>query len=152
MSKFCLLLFSIAVISCNRHHKNDTLAGKRELLAADRAFSAMSEKVGMKKAFLEYIEDNGVLLRPHHPPLEGADAIDFISAIVDTSFTLTWQPQRADIAASRDLGYTYGIYTLSSAKGEKKGTYVSIWKRQADGKWRFVLDTGNPGVAADTAK
>jgi ketosteroid isomerase-like protein len=152
MSKICLLLFSLTFLSCQTHSNKDKLKAGRELLSTDRAFSAMSEKVGMKKAFLEYIDDNGVLLRPQHLPLEGANAIDFLSTIVDTSFTLTWSPQHADIAASQDLGYTYGVYTLSSAKGEKKGTYVSIWKKQADGKWRFVLDTGNPGIARDTAK
>jgi ketosteroid isomerase-like protein len=26
------------------------------------------------------------------------------------------------------------------------GTYVSIWKKQPDGKWKFILDSGNEGI------
>jgi ketosteroid isomerase-like protein len=29
------------------------------------------------------------------------------------------------------------------------GTYTSIWKKQSDGTWKFVLDTGNEGVGAE---
>jgi ketosteroid isomerase-like protein len=27
-----------------------------------------------------------------------------------------------------------------------RGTYVSVWKKQKDGKWKFMLDTGNEGI------
>jgi ketosteroid isomerase-like protein len=26
------------------------------------------------------------------------------------------------------------------------GTYTSIWKKEKNGKWKFVLDTGNEGI------
>lgn len=47
-----------------------------------------------------------------------------------------------------DLGHTYGTYELrfSGADGKPQiryGTYVSIWKRQIDGTWKFVVDIGN---------
>jgi hypothetical protein len=44
------------------------------------------------------------------------------------------------------MGYTYGIYTLIVNDSAYKGTYVTIWQKQADGTWKFVLDTGNEGV------
>jgi ketosteroid isomerase-like protein len=106
----------------------------------------MSRQVGMKKAFLEYIDNDGVLLRPDHPPIVGAEAIDFLSGINDTSYTLTWKPSRGEIAASGDLGFTFGIYELKTKDTSFKGTYVSIWKKQNDGAWKFVLDSGNPGI------
>jgi hypothetical protein len=28
----------------------------------------------------------------------------------------------------------------------RKGTYVSIWKKDENGNWKWVLDTGNPGL------
>ena len=60
---------------------------------------------------------------------------------------LTWKPDGGEIATSGDLGFTYGIYKLEMKDTVLKGTYVSIWKKQTDGKWKFVLDSGNEGIA-----
>jgi ketosteroid isomerase-like protein len=106
----------------------------------------MSRQIGMKKAFLQYIDNEGVLLRPGHLPLVGAEAIDFLSQLSDTAYTLTWQPMKAEISKSGDLGFTYGVYTLNIKDSVYKGTYVSIWKKQNDGSWKFVLDSGNEGI------
>jgi ketosteroid isomerase-like protein len=56
---------------------------------------------------------------------------------------LRWKPLRADVAASGDLGYTWGVAESGPAKeGPFKpyGIYVTIWQRQPDGKWKFVYD------------
>ncbi len=47
----------------------------------------------------------------------------------------------------KDLGYTYGYYTMTFKEdgSTQHGNYVSIWKKQAGGDWKFVLDTGNEG-------
>ena len=117
-----------------------------EIIKADEAFSEMSRKSGMKTAFIEYIDNEGILLRPNHPPIAGADAIEFLSQVNDSSYTLTWVPRGGEMATSGNLGYTYGIYTLEMKDTVLRGTYVSIWKKQKDGKWKFVLDSGNEGV------
>ena len=118
------------------------------MLDADRAFSRLCEEKGMKVAFLEYIDSNGVLLRPNHLPLLGADAIDYLIQQNDTAFTLKWEPRTGTVASSGDLGYTYGIYELKPARKDTLfyGNYVSIWKKQADGSWKYVLDSGNEGI------
>jgi ketosteroid isomerase-like protein len=65
----------------------------------------------------------------------------------DSSVQMTWEPQGGDIAASGELGYTYGIYELrDGGDNVQRGTYVTIWKKQEDGKWKFVLDSGNQGL------
>ena len=63
-------------------------------------------------------------------------------------FSLTWAPVKAEMAASGDLGYTYGNYQLKSKDKEGKlvtryGKYASIWKKQKDGSWKVMLDMGN---------
>jgi ketosteroid isomerase-like protein len=62
--------------------------------------------------------------------------------------TLTWTPVKADMAASGDLGYTYGNYVYTAKNKEGKpvanyGKYTSIWKKQKDGQWKVVVDMGN---------
>ncbi len=122
-----------------------------ELMEVDRDFARLSLEIGAHESFLAYIDDSCVLLRPNRPPVIGRKMIEEMYSKPDTSFTLKWEPLFADIAESGDLGYTYGIYTveMDSPEGNsvtKEGTYVTIWKKDGNGKWKFVLDTGNQGL------
>lgn len=119
-----------------------------EIMEVDRAFSKLSEQKGLKTAFVEYIDSNGVLLRPNSVPLTEGYAMDIISRSSDTGFTMTWAPKNGAVAASSDLAYTYGVYSYKQNNSDSVvyGTYVTIWKKQPDGKWKFVLQSGNEGV------
>ena len=147
---FYILLFVCPLLffSCDEKKTTTTRPSSvDEILNTDIAFSDMSRQIGMKKAFLQYIDDNdGVLLRPGHLPIVGADAIDFLSRLSDTSYTLSWRPTKGEISKSGDLGFTYGVYELKIDDSVYKGTYVSIWKKQNDGSWKFVLDAGTEGI------
>jgi len=121
-----------------------------ELQITDSEFSDYSRQYGMRKALLEYIDDDGVMMRDNSLPLKGARAIDYIASMNDSSIQLSWEPQGGDISSSGDLGYTYGIYEMrDTADNVQRGTYVTIWKKQDDGKWKFVLDSGNQGLGED---
>ena len=142
-----LLLFSSCTVK-KQVEVSDNTHEKMLLLDIDKAFSDLSVAKGMKKAFLDYMDSNGILLRPNRVPIIGANAIDYLIQLNDTSYTLNWQPQHAFVSQSADLGYTFGVYALHPKQKDTVlyGTYVSIWKKQADGKWKFVLDSGNEGV------
>lgn len=146
---FFLCLILIGSGSC-RLSVNTNVSGEREeLMKTDSAFSNLSASKGMKAAFLSYMDSSGVLLRPQHFPLVGEDARRYLEQLEDTSYSLTWAPVYAEISRAADLGYTYGTYTFKNRDTTLRGTYVSIWKKQADGEWKFVLDTGNPGVGGE---
>lgn len=143
------LFFAVLLIlqGCYENEKKvNRPSDKMQMMRTDEAFSAMSRRDGMKKAFLEFIDNEGILLRPNHLPIVGADAIDFLSQADDTTYTLTWKPSGGEISSSGDLGFTYGVYLLALPDTALSGTYVSIWKKQADGKWKFILDSGNQGT------
>src|SRR5262249_31911941 len=59
---------------------------------------------------------------------------------------LAWQPAFAGMAASGDMGFTTGPWEFKGdIKDEKPvgyGHFVTVWKKQADGSWRFVVDLG----------
>ena len=151
MYKFTVLLIAVILFSCRLPEKKDVMAAPEEklkMMDADKAFSNLSKEKGMRKAFIQYMDDDGVLLRPGQYPLIGAEAIDFLTRINDTTFTLEWEPQKGYVAKSGELGYTFGVYSLTPSTKDTViyGTYVSIWKKQPDGTWKFVLDTGNEGI------
>ena len=141
----CLLSGTI-VTACNNVKTVDVSRDAEAIMNADRAFSEMSKQKGMKAAFLEYADSSAVLLRANHFPMKGKDAFEFLQNINDSTFTLTWSPENAGMAISGDMGYTYGIYTYQDKDTLSQGTYVSIWQKQADGSWKYVLDTGNEGL------
>lgn len=159
MNNLLILVLGIRLItSCNWEMKKpaeqevnvETEQRLQEMVETDKAFSAASEKNGMKKAFLEYIADDAVLLRPGFLPIVEGDVIRFLNAQEDTSFTMTWEPKGADISASGDLGFTYGVYKVATADTTIQGTYLNVWRKQEDGTWKFVVDTGNQGISIDT--
>lgn len=143
-------LFLVLMVGCDNKPAPTGISTdpQAELLSADKAFSAKSAANGMKAAFLEYIDSNGVLLRPDIAPLEGADAVAYLAALNDSGFVYEWQPKKATVSSSRDLGFTYGTYRVSSSLPDTMlfGTYVTVWKKNAAGEWKFILDSGNEGT------
>lgn len=145
------LMVSIFLASCSEQKDTslvDNASHSLDLMEFDRSFSAMSKEKGMKSAFIEYIDSNGVLLRPNHMPLKGGAAIDFLIQQNDADYSLTWDPQHAVVAASGDLGFTYGIYVLHPQHQDTSffGTYTHIWKKELDGKWKLLLNSVNEGI------
>jgi ketosteroid isomerase-like protein len=152
-----ILLLPLAFASCTTPSSHQ-VAEKKEinldslknvLMQTDLTFSDLSLKKGTHEAFITYVGDNGTLLRPYHMPIAGKEAIrSYLFAAPDTAFTLTWKPLYADVSRSGDLGYTYGTYRLDikNSKEFEEGTYCSIWKIDSGGNWKYVLDTGNPGI------
>jgi ketosteroid isomerase-like protein len=143
------LMFSSCLFKRDRDKETRADAfAKIEMMDADRRFSRMSEEKGMKAAFIEYLDSNGVLLRPGRLPIAGADAVDYLIQLNDTDYTMTWEPRNGVIARSGELGYTYGIYALRPSAKDTViyGTYVSIWKKEKGGTWKYVLDSGNEGI------
>lgn len=148
------LLPLLVLASCQfffppREKRQETL---NKLLQTDADFSTMVRDKGYKMAFLEFMEDDAVLLRNHYLPFVGADAVKYLTGLDDTSFTMTWDPQGGDVAESEDLGYTWGVYTLTTAAGIQKGNYTTVWRRQKDGHWKVVLDANTQGADPMTAE
>jgi Ketosteroid isomerase homolog len=70
---------------------------------------------------------------------------------------VSWKVTKAEVAKSGELGYLYGTYelTMKDPKGgppeHDKGKLVEIWKKQADGKWKCIVDTYNSDLAPPSA-
>ena len=142
--RFALAALLVVAAGCSRPSVDDA---KSEILAADKAFCATSVKDGPQAAFEEYCASDAKLLSS---PKVGRSAIIEAFRDLPKTASLTWDPASVDVAASGELGYTWGRYTLivPGAKPGKppfvrKGTYVTVWKKQS-GRWRVALDGGHP--------
>jgi ketosteroid isomerase-like protein len=122
----------------------DVEAARGELLAADRAFAAASLAKGTRAAYLAYLADDARILRDGLLPIAGRAAIRKAFSSSQRPELLVWEPLRADVARSGDLGYTYGRSGVK-ADGPKgmvgdPGFYVRIWEKQPGGGWKVALD------------
>jgi ketosteroid isomerase-like protein len=120
--------------------------GKDALMQVDRDFAKMAADSGIANAFVYFAADSATMLRRGSAPIVGRDTIRTLFAD-EVGTTLKWAPYFADIAASNDLGYTLGSsqYIYKDSTGAEKtsyGYYVTIWKKQPSGIWKYVLDTG----------
>ena len=109
----------------------------------------MSVEEGMFKAFLHYFADDGVMLSDNTRPIEGKSSLEEVFAAgSDSLIILEWKPLFERIGQGGDLGYTWGEYkrTIKTTGEVSRGNYVTIWKLQDDGSWKFVLDTGTEGL------
>jgi ketosteroid isomerase-like protein len=119
------------------------------LMEADRAFAAAVAEGGTE-AWVSWFAEDGAQIQAGSGEIRGRDAIrELMAGLDDPDFSLTWEPRRADIAASGELGWTTGSYVSKGigASGEPRqaqGRYVTIWRKQPDGAWKVVMDLGNP--------
>ncbi|RKH47381.1 DUF4440 domain-containing protein [Corallococcus sp. AB050B] len=119
-----------------------------EAKAADRAFSAQSTAEGMGKAFTAWAAEDAVLPQGS-AGIFGHDAVAKAYApFTLDKIDLRWEPVLGDAAGSGDLAYTVGraIATGKNEQGQPEVDhvkYLTVWRRQADGQWRYVADGGN---------
>jgi ketosteroid isomerase-like protein len=143
---FVFIINLIMILSCS---KTNNISHSGILMKTDREFSEMSEREGMFRAFLAYIADDGVILKDYAYPSVGKETLrNFYARQTDTTFTLRWAPVFERVSESGDLGYTYGFWTNTNKITGRitNGTYMTIWQKQKDGSWKFVLDSGTQGL------
>ena len=108
------------------------------VVEAERAFAAMAREKGTGEAFKAFIAEDGQMFLPApvraKPLLEGGKI---------GLGPIRWWPVYAGLAASGDLGFTTGPFVAGDGAGRHHGTYFTVWRRQADGRWRWVLDCGS---------
>ncbi len=102
------------------------------------------------EGWVSYFAEDGSMFPANAPIVTGKEAIRALMApaFANPSFSLSWQPTRAEVSTAGDLGYTVGTFvrTVNDPEGKpliQRGKYVTIWKKSADGNWKVVADIGN---------
>jgi ketosteroid isomerase-like protein len=108
------------------------------LLKVEREFLAAAKASGLGQAYRSRLNDDARIHRPGVMPVVGKDALRDWLAL--QTMTLSGEPIKVDVSRSGDLGYAYGSYELGGAQPQK-GYFARVWKRDAEGQWRIVIDT-----------
>jgi len=114
------------------------------LVAAERAFAAMAVERGIRASFLAQFAADGLVFEP--APVRVHEAWTTRPAAADPlALKLEWAPAAAGIAASGEIGFTTGPFTLTDRTGARPpqhGIHTSVWRKNALGVWQVVLDAG----------
>jgi ketosteroid isomerase-like protein len=140
-----LVFYGIFMLySCNNKKDNKTLNElKEEIVKTENDFAATAKSAGIDEAFYSYADEKAVIRRGNDSLISGKENIrKFYQNPRYKNFDLSWTPDFVDVSEDGTLGYTYGKYFLkiTGDTTEYKGVFHTVWKRQADGTWKFVWD------------
>jgi len=138
--KILFAIFCLVFVSCN---ENNIEKNKRELINADIAMSNLAMKEGFNHSIFLNADTNIVKFQENRLPLIGKNKLAVILEKNADIKTLSWKPVGADVAASGDLGYTWGNWKYQAPDTAYYGNYFTAWKKQKDGSWKVALDGGN---------
>ncbi len=120
------------------------------VIAAELAFNRLAQEKGQWTAFRETMAKDAVMFEPAR-----VSAAEFLKGKADPAKSVTWQPHQVWASCDGSAGITHGAW---QAGDKLHGYFTTVWLRQADGKFKWVLDHGvptqSPLVAAEmiTAK
>ncbi len=130
---FCLCISSVFA-------QSDSAAIR--LAQKEREFSQAAETRGIKAAFLAYFDDNTIAFYPQ--PVNGKQAM---AAESESPASLVWLPTFVEISTSGDFGFTTGPSEYRAGgvhdSSVSYGHFISVWKKNAAGEWKVVLDIGS---------
>ena len=123
---------------------------RQAVIDAENSFAAQATQAGTKAAFLAFSAPTGFIA-------EGGKLVDaqevWRARPAQPNTRLSWYPVLADVAQSGDLGYTTGPWTrLKDGQPQAAGEYVTVWRKQPDGTWKFAIDMGIERIGAAPAK
>lgn len=144
----CLLLATLSAVTLAQAAP-DKVKLKAELAAMEDAFCAMAKTKGINAAFAHFAAPDVAFIDTDPRKFRGPDAVQARMGPDQPGVSLTWSAFFTDVSDDGTLGYNYGRFE-SRRTGQdgreiaRGGWFLSIWKRQPDGSWKYVMDTGVP--------
>jgi uncharacterized protein (TIGR02246 family) len=97
---------------------------------------------------MAHYADDSIVMAPGTPAASGKDAIrQLLKAMVDDpAMSLKFSASKIEVSKSGDMAFTQGSYTMTMTDPSSKkvitdrGSYVTTYRKQADGSWKAVAD------------
>ncbi len=152
----CAATVLILVTACNQSSGNHD-ADVKAIQANETQWNQEYASKDLDKIVAHYAPD-AVLIVPGGPAISGPDAIRTAlkQMTADPAMVLKFQATKVDVAASGDLAYTQGSYTLAMTDPHTgkvindHGSFVTTYRKQPDGSWKAVADIASSDVPPPT--
>jgi len=140
--------------SCTKPVVNHDADGEK-LMQLSRDWSETVAS-GDGEATLAFWADDATVLPPGMPAFHGKEAIrEFLDGMSNIpGFQISWEPISVHIADSGEMAYLIerNVVTMDDPSGmpvTSHGKVVTIWRKDADGNWRNVVDMWNAAPPPD---
>jgi ketosteroid isomerase-like protein len=122
---------------------------KAQVAAMEDAFCQMAREKGVLVAFEHFAAPDVAFIDTDPRQFRGIAAVKQRMGSFPAGATLTWSATFTDVSDDGTLGYNWGRYEIrgKGPDGQERvstGYFLTIWKRQADGSWKYVMDAGAP--------
>jgi len=141
---FFLLFFFLSCKSKTSSADIDEL--KEKIVKTEKEFESTVKEKGIQEAFYEFADSNAVIKREDDRLIKGKELIKlYYQNPAYLKDSVSWKPDFVEVSVDGTLAYTYGIYTwkVKDSVGKEtifKGVFHTVWKKQADGTWKYVWD------------
>jgi ketosteroid isomerase-like protein len=139
--KFVLVFIGIfgVTVSFSQSLLNSSL---QSMIDAERSFARLANDSNTRLAFLTYLANDAVTFG-NKTPQNGK--LQYEKAAPNESL-LVWEPIFAGLSLAGDLGFDTGPWYFKKKRTDETpsyfGEFISVWKKQIDGKWKLALDLG----------
>ncbi len=136
------MLSAILLVSVASLAQAQTSAELREQVrATERAFAKTMADRDLT-AFSKFLAADTVFMSGASA-LRGPDAVTAgWQGLFSGPVQFSWEPENVEVVSSGTLAMSSG--PVRDPSGKRIGTFNSVWRREADGKWKIVLDNGCP--------
>ena len=148
-SRIAIFLFFVFAVAASASAETRKEKLKAEVAALEDAFCAMARAKGLNAAFSHFAAPDVAFIDTDPRQWRGPAAVQQRMGADRPGVSLTWSAYYTDVSDDGTLGYNYGRYESRGPGPDGKesvrdGWFLSIWKRQPDGSWKYVMDTGVP--------
>ncbi|PYK06398.1 MAG: hypothetical protein DME66_04605 [Verrucomicrobia bacterium] len=144
-----LLVFLLLLVGCSQRGFDPVAEGEK-LLRRDTEWADLASAGKDVEKIVWYWTDDAVLIFPGQPVLEGKAAIRaYVAQSLNTpGFRIHWVSEKPVFSPDGKLAYMRGKNELTAPGPNGAPTTVhlrgiSIWRLDADGQWRCVVDISN---------
>jgi uncharacterized protein (TIGR02246 family) len=145
-----VVALGIALAACGRQPPPvDLEAARASLRAADSGYSQTASSKNIE-AFVALYEPTATMYPPGEATAQGSEAIRSVADafLKDPAFAVTFQPVAVEVASGGDMGYTLNTAAITVTGPDRKPATERIrdfhvWRKQADGSWKVVVDIWN---------
>jgi len=115
---------------------------QEQVRSAEAAFAkTMSDRDF--QAFATFVSDEAIFFGGPEP-LRGKEAVlvGWAPYFQGPDAPFSWEPQSVEVLSSGTLAHSSG--PVRDPQGNVVATFNSVWRLEADGRWRVVFDKGCP--------
>lgn len=143
----CACFLALSLFGTARAETQEQLT--QQVRDAENGFAATMAKRD-HRAFATFIAEDAVFFGGENRAYRGKTAVvDSWKGLYEKpDAPFSWRSESVEVIESGKLAHSSG--PVFNPKGERMGTFNSVWRRESDGSWKVVFDKGCD--ACDCAK